>query len=297
LRLQRIELQEVVRSAVEICRPLVDQNGHDVMLRMVAEPIWLPGDMARLTQVMMNLITNAAKYMDRGGHIEISARREGEQAVLKVRDSGIGMDADTLARVFDMFYQADSSLERSQSGLGIGLSLVRSVVELHSGTVEGFSEGPGKGSEFVVRLPAESPAARSKPEAPPAAHAVNAGNSRRVLVVDDNRDAAESLAMFLKLSGHVVSTAYDGMEAMETAERFQPEIMLLDLGMPKLNGYEVCRRIREREWGKHVLIFAQTGWGQEDDKNRTREAGFDGHLVKPVDPMSIIKLVAEAGRP
>jgi signal transduction histidine kinase len=196
LRLQRIELQEIVRGALEICRPLIDQNKHDVMLRMAAEPIYLQGDLARLTQVMMNIITNAAKYMDPGGFIEICARREGAQAVLRVRDKGIGMDADTLAHAFDMFYQADSSLERSQSGLGIGLSLVRSVVDLHEGTVEGRSAGPGQGSEFIVRLPAET--AAMKPEDPPpvAADSGNNGATRRVLVVDDNRDAVESLARF-----------------------------------------------------------------------------------------------------
>ena len=296
LRVERVELQEVVRGAVEICRPLVDQHGHNVMLRMAAEPVYLQGDMARLTQVMMNLITNAAKYMDPGGHIEISARQRCQEAVLSVKDNGIGMDADTLAHAFDMFFQADSSLERSQSGLGIGLSLVRSVVDLHGGKVECFSAGPGKGSEFIVRLPAEATPAQSQSAADPAAEQAGTARSRRVLVVDDNRDAAESLAMFLQLSGHVVRTAYDGEEALDVAQEFRPEVLLLDLGMPKLNGYEVCRRIRGWEWGHELLIVAQTGWGQEEDKARTREAGFDDHLVKPVDPASVIRMVAEAAR-
>jgi CheY-like chemotaxis protein len=264
---------------------------------MAAEPVYLMGDMARLTQVTMNIITNAAKYMDPGGHIEISARQQGEEAVLSVKDNGIGMDASTLAHAFDMFFQADSSLERSQSGLGIGLSLVRSVVELHGGKVEGISAGPGRGSEFVVRLPIEAAAAESQTGASPAADDVKPGKARRVLVVDDNRDAAESLAMFLQLSGHTVHTAFDGEEALDAAESFRPEVVLLDLGMPKLNGYEVCRRIRAQEWGRNLLIVAQTGWGQDDDKLRTREAGFDGHLVKPVDPASVIKLVAQAKMP
>jgi PAS domain S-box-containing protein len=296
LRLQRIELQEVVRSAVEICRPLIDQTGHDVMLRMAPDPVYLLGDMARLTQVSMNIIINAAKYMDAGGHMAISARREGDDAVLRVKDDGIGMDATTLARAFDMFYQADASLERSHGGLGLGLSLVRSVVELHGGTVEGFSAGPGKGSEFVVRLPAQAAPTTSQPR-PPAAEAGKAAAPRRVLVVDDNRDAAESLAMFLQLDGHVVHTAYDGTEAIDAAESFRPEIVLLDIGMPKLNGYDVCRRIRGQEWGRNMLIIAQTGWGQEEDKRRTREAGFDDHLVKPVDPARLTKLIAEAKKP
>jgi PAS domain S-box-containing protein len=292
LRLSRIELQEIVRGAIEICRPLIDQNRHDVMLRMAPEPIYLQGDLARLTQVMMNILTNAAKYMDPGGYIEICARREGTQAVLRVKDKGIGMDAVTLAHAFDMFYQADSSLERSQSGLGIGLSLVRSVVDLHEGTVEGHSAGPGQGSEFIVRLPAETVGVKSEDPPPVAADSGNNGAPRRVLVVDDNRDAAESLALFLKMSGHVVQIAYDGMEALAVAEAFQPEIVLLDIGMPKLNGYEVCQRIRGRAWGKNILIVAQTGWGQEEDKLRTRDAGFDEHLVKPVDPMMLINLIA-----
>ncbi len=292
LRVQRVELQEVVRSAVEICRPLIDQNGHEVLMRMAPEPVWVLGDLARLSQVTMNLITNAAKYMDPGGQIEISARQEQQTAVLRVKDTGIGMNAETLERVFDMFYQADSSLERSQSGLGIGLSLVRSVVQLHSGTVEGFSAGPGKGSEFVVRLPAQTSELPAASPAPAPTESAEPGESRRVLVADDNRDAAESLAMFLKLSGHVVHTAYDGAEAIDAAETFRPQVVLLDIGMPKMNGYEVCRRIRNRDWGKNVLIIAQTGWGQEEDKVRTRDAGFDDHLVKPVDPTSVIKLLA-----
>ncbi len=297
LRVQRVELQEVVRSAVEICRPLIDQNGHEVMLRMAPDPVWVLGDLARLSQVTMNLLTNAAKYMDPGGRIEISARLEQEMAVLRIKDTGIGMDAETLARVFDMFFQADSSLERSQSGLGIGLSLVRSVVQLHNGSVEGLSAGTGKGSEFVVRLPAQSQGTVAVPLETPAEDIVEAGESKRVLVADDNRDAAESLAMFLKLSGHVVHTAYDGAEAIDAAETFRPQVVLLDIGMPKLNGYEVCRRIRNREWGKAVLIVAQTGWGQEEDKIRTREAGFDDHLVKPVNPTSVLKLLAQARNP
>jgi CheY-like chemotaxis protein len=213
-----------------------------------------------------------------------------------VKDDGIGMDATTLARAFDMFYQADASLERSHGGLGLGLSLVRSVVELHGGTVEGFSAGPGKGSEFVVRIPAQAAPTTSQPR-PPAAEAGKAAAPRRVLVVDDNRDAAESLAMFLQLDGHVVHTAYDGTEAIDAAESFRPEIVLLDIGMPKLNGYDVCRRIRGQEWGRNMLIIAQTGWGQEEDKRRTREAGFDDHLVKPVDPARLTKLIAEAKKP
>ncbi|HEX7811046.1 MAG TPA: ATP-binding protein [Burkholderiales bacterium] len=298
LRRQRIELQEVVRRAVEISRPTIDQNGHTLILDLSPEPVYLLADMARLTQALMNLIINAAKYTDAGGKIELGARREGDEAVLRVKDNGIGMDATSIPKLFEMFYQADASLDRSQGGLGIGLSLVKSVVELHGGTVQGRSAGLGKGSEFIVRVPALTPTAQQVSVKPvPAAGSTAPSNTRRVLVVDDNRDGAESLAMFLQIGGHDVRTAYDGEEAVSAAETFRPEIVLLDIGMPKLNGYDACRRIRESDWGRNMVLIAQTGWGQEEDKRRTKEAGFDDHLVKPVDPMALMKMVAEAKRP
>jgi PAS domain S-box-containing protein len=296
LRRQRILLHEVVEGAVEISRPVIDQNGHTLNLTVSPEPVYMLADMARLTQMLMNLLINAAKYTKSGGTIELSAGREGGDAVMRVKDNGIGIDPAVLPRLFEMFYQADSSMERSQGGLGIGLSLVKSVVELHGGSVEGHSAGPGQGAEFVVRIPALG--ASSLPESNPEKSDVGRrpGMRRRVLVVDDNRDSAESLAIFLQLGNHEVRTAFDGAEALELADSFRPDVLLLDLGMPKLNGYEVCRRIREQEWGQRMLIVAQTGWGQEDDKRRTREAGFDEHLVKPVDPTHVAKLVGEGRR-
>ena len=291
LRRQRISLQDVVLGAVEISRPAIDQNRHELRVSVAAEPSYLLADLARMTQVVMNLLINAAKYTEAGGHIELVAGLEGTDAVIRVKDDGIGIGAETLPRLFDMFFQADPSLERSQGGLGIGLSLVKSVVELHGGTVTARSPGRGKGSEFVVRVPALATSAPA-----PAPKVIDDGKKtatpRRVLVVDDNRDAAESLAVFLQLSGHTVLTAYDGIEAIEAAEKFRPDLVLLDIGMPNLNGYEACRRIRDTAWGKDMTVIAQTGWGQEDDKQRTRDASFDDHLVKPVDPLAVVKIVA-----
>lgn len=295
LRRQRISLQDVVWGAVEIGRPVIDQNRHELTVKMSAEPVYLLADLARLTQVLMNLLINAAKYTEAGGHIELSAGLEGADAVMRVKDDGIGIDAETLPRLFEMFFQADPSLERSQGGLGIGLSLVRSVMELHGGTVTAHSAGKGEGSEFIVRVPALAAAAPVQPQKSVAGESDKAATARRVLVVDDNRDAAESLAVFLQLGGHTVHTAYDGIEAVEAAESFRPDIVLLDIGMPNLNGYEACRRIRDTAWGKDMTLIAQTGWGQEDDKRRTREAGFDDHLVKPVDPVAVMKIVENRG--
>ncbi len=296
LRRQRISLQDVVLGAVEISRPAIDQNRHQLSVSMSAEPMYLLADLARLTQVVMNLLINAAKYTEAGGHIDLVAGLEGADAIIRVRDDGIGIGAETLPRLFDMFFQADPSLERSQGGLGIGLSLVKSVVELHGGTVTAHSAGPGKGSEFIVRIPAlASPATAPAPKA--ADNGAGRATARRVLVVDDNRDAAESLAVFLQLSGHTVHTAYDGVEAIQAAEKFRPDLVLLDIGMPNLNGYEACRRIRDTAWGKDMTMIAQTGWGQEDDKRRTRDAGFDDHLVKPVDPLAVVKIVAALKNP
>ena len=296
LRRQRIELQEVVRGAVEISQPTIDQNGHKLVLDVPAEPVYLLADMARLTQALMNLIINAAKYADVGGRIELSARREGDEAVMRVKDNGIGIDAAAIPRLFEMFFQAEASMDRSQGGLGIGLSLVRSVAELHGGAVEGRSAGLGKGSEFILHVPALAASAKSASSNPVSAGGAAPSSARRVLVVDDNQDGAESLAMFLQIGGHEVHTAYDGEEAVAAAETFRPEVVLLDIGMPKLNGYEACRRIRNSAWGRDMVLIAQTGWGQEEDKRRTKEAGFDDHLVKPVDPIALMKMVTEATR-
>jgi PAS domain S-box-containing protein len=293
LRRDRVELTEVIRGAVETSRPLIEQCGHELTITLPPEPIHLYADLVRLAQVFMNLLTNAAKYTDRGGRISLTAERQGHEIVVRVKDTGLGIPAEKLPHLFEMFFQVGRSLERSQGGLGIGLSLVRRLVELHGGSVKAHSAGVGKGSEFTVRLPVLTEA--SKPELPrePSENgAVKVGSSCRILVVDDVRDSADSLAMFLRLDGHDVKIAYDGLAAVEAAEQFRPEVVLLDIGMPKLNGYDACRLIREQPWSKNTFLVALTGWGQEEDKRRTEEAGFGAHLVKPVDPTALMKLLA-----
>jgi CheY-like chemotaxis protein len=275
--------------------------------------------------VIANLLNNAAKYTEKGGHIWLTAERRGNEAAVAVRDTGIGIAVEHLPRLFEMFSQSAPALERSQGGLGIGLALVRGLVELHGGTVEAHSEGPGKGSEFVVRLPiaacglrlADSPSGRPgspegarrgppepaettdrRPPDPAEVHpqsAIRNPQSRRVLVVDDNRDAADSLAMMLSLAGHETRTAYDGLEAVQAAAGFRPDVVLLDIGMPKMNGYEAARHLRSQSWGKGMALIALTGWGQEDDKRRALEAGFDHHLTKPVEAAALEKLLARMG--
>jgi PAS domain S-box-containing protein len=293
LRMQRVGLAEVINGAVESSRPTVEQCGHELTVSLTPEPLDLNGDLVRLAQVFQNLLTNAAKYTERGGRIRLTAEREASDVVVRVRDTGVGIPPEKLPRLFEMFFQVDRTLERSQGGLGIGLSLVRRLVEMHGGTVEARSEGVGRGSEFTVRLPILC----EQPSLPQSRNSCGDGGTkapgRRILVVDDNRDSADSLAMLLGLSGHEVHTAYDGLEGIESAERVRPEVVLLDIGMPRLNGYDACRRIREQPWGKDVLLIAMTGWGQDEDRRRTVEAGFDAHLVKPVDPQTLMRLLTE----
>jgi CheY-like chemotaxis protein len=223
----------------------------------------------------------------------VDARRDGCQVVVTVRDTGIGIPADMLGRVFDMFSQLDRSIERTTGGLGIGLALVRGLVEMHGGTVTADSPGPGGGSTFTVRLPV---AGEQPPGAPQPGESARPVGGRRVLVVDDNRDGAESLAEMLRLLGHEAHTAHDGVEGVEAAERLRPDLILMDVGMPRLNGLDATRRIREQPWGRGVTVIALTGWGQEADRERSRAAGCDGHLVKPVDPAALQRLLAETRR-
>ncbi len=293
LRKERVELAGVVHSAVEGSRPVIEASGHRLTISLPAEPVHLEADPTRLAQVFGNLLTNAAKYTERGGQITLSARREGGEAVVSVRDTGIGIAPEHLPHVFEMFSQVDSALDRSQGGLGIGLSLVRGLVEMHGGSVEARSEGPGKGSEFVVRLPVAGD--RSAPQSPQTGGGENdaARPRRRILVADDNRDAADSLAMMLRLAGHEVHAVYDGREAVEAAAWFRPDLALLDIGMPKLNGMQAARHIREQQWGMNVVLVAITGWGQEEDKRRAMEAGFNHHLTKPVDPAALETLLVD----
>ncbi len=290
LRKERVRLAAVVESAVETSRPLVEQMGHGLTVALPEQPITLDADPTRLAQVFLNLLTNAAKYTDRGGRIRLTAERQGSDVVVAVADTGVGIPADQLPRIFQMFAQVDRSLEKAQGGLGIGLCLVKRLVEMHGGSIEARSGGPGRGSEFVVRLPVvveasvPPPAGRDEPADPK--------SSLRILIVDDNTDGADSLAMMLKVMGNDTRTAYDGQEGVERADEFRPDVVLLDIGLPKLNGYEACRHIRGQPWGTGVVLIAMTGWGQDEDRRRSHEAGFDHHLVKPVDPAALMKLLA-----
>jgi CheY-like chemotaxis protein len=239
-------------------------------------------------------LNNAAKFTGKRGHIGLSVERLGDQAVIKIRDDGIGIAADQLARIFDMFVQVDTTLERSVTGLGIGLTLVKNLVELHGGTVDVQSPGIGQGSEFVVRLPVlTEPSAAPPPLPEPAAEPPAVALAQRVLIVDDNRDSADSLALLLELAGSQTRVAYDGLGALDEAAAFRPELVLLDIGLPRLNGYEVARRMRTQPGGESIMLVALTGWGQEEDRRRSKEAGFDGHLVKPVDPATLTRLLAD----
>ena len=291
LRKCRVELSAVIENAVETARPIIEEMGHKLDVTVPKQPIVLEADGTRLSQVIANLLNNAAKYMDRGGSIELVADRQQSTAVVTVKDSGIGIPAEMIDRIFDMFTQVDGSLERSHGGLGIGLTLVKRLVEMHGGSVEVRSAGPDQGSEFTVRLPAVV-GLLSEPVQTNGG-ASFAADKRRILVVDDNETAANVLAMLLKALGNDVRTAFDGLTAIDLAEQFRPDIVLLDIGMPKLNGYETARRIRQQPWGKEMVLAALTGWGQEEDKRRTREAGFDHHFVKPVEPDVLQKLLAE----
>jgi PAS domain S-box-containing protein len=292
LRRSPIELADVINVAVESSRPLIEQSGHELTVSLAPEPVYIDGDAVRLSQVFQNLLNNAAKYTERGGRISLVAERQDNGVVVRVKDTGVGIPRETLPRLFEMFYQADRSLERAQSGLGVGLALVRRLLEAHGGRVEARSEGVGKGSEFIVRLPVLA--------APPTVAAVSqAGNQEktvvsglRILVADDNRDSADLFAMYLEMMGNEVHAVYDGVAAVEEAERFRPHALLLDIGMPRLNGEDACRRIRSTPWGRDALLIAVTGWDHDENRRRIVEAGFDAHLVKPVDPSSVAELLA-----
>jgi PAS domain S-box-containing protein len=292
LRKERIELSAVVQSAIETSRPLIDSSGQQLTVTLPPQPVYLDADPVRLAQVFSNLLNNASKYSEPGGHVRLTGERQGSDVVVSVSDDGMGIAAEMLPRLFDIFSQSKRALQRSREGLGIGLSLVRGLVELHGGRVEARSEGPDKGSEFVVRLPLVlEKIVQATP--PPSKDDQPAGvTKRRLLIVDDLKDNADTLARLLQMMGHEVHTAYDGEDAILAAEKFQPQVVLLDIGMPKLNGYDVCRRIRKQPWGNAMHFIALTGWGQEDDRRRTEEAGFNHHLVKPVDSGELMKLLA-----
>jgi len=295
LRRAPADLAQIVDQAAETIRPSTESLGQELRVALPEAPLWVDVDPARIAQVLGNLLNNASKYTDPGGRISIAARREGDDAVVVVADSGAGIPPDSLDSVFEIFARLDHSQQRDPGGLGIGLSLVKRLVELHGGTVEARSAGLGKGSEFVVRLPATLAAPTLVGDADAGTKAV--ARRLRILIVDDNVDSAESLATLLGMEGHETRTANDGLAAIEAAESLQPDVMLLDIGLPRLDGYDVCRRIRGLAWGKHVTIVAVTGWGHGDDREKSRAAGFDGHLVKPVRYDALTELLASIGSP
>ena len=290
LRRSEVELATIIQQAVEVARPLIDAAGQKLAIDLPDEAIYLNADRARLAQVFGNLLNNSCKYTRPHGAISLSVRRNGNDEVLvSVRDNGAGIPADKIDSIFDMFMQVDRSSDRSQNGLGIGLTLVKRLIEMHGGSIEARSAGEEQGSEFVVHLPiidkpamVSSSVADVTPESP---------SQRRVLIVDDNVDSADSLAMLLEITGNQTYLAHDGVEAIESIEKYRPEVVLLDIGLPKLDGHEVCRRVREQPWGKDIRIIALTGWGQDDDRRKSEEAGFNGHLVKPVDYDKLLALL------
>ncbi|PCC75286.1 PAS domain S-box-containing protein [Nannocystis exedens] len=288
LRRERILLADVIGSAVETARPQIEAAGHDLQVSLPPGPVYLDADLTRLAQVFSNLLTNSAKYTAPGGRIRLAAERRGDEIVVAVTDNGIGIPADSLSSIFDMFSQVDRSLERSAGGLGVGLALVKGLVEMHGGSVTAASAGEGRGSTFTVRLGALADPSRPHAADPPAA---GRGPSCRVLVVDDNHDGAGAMAMMLEMLGHEVQTAHDGVEAVEAADAFRPQVIFMDVGMPRLNGLDATRRIRERPWGKDIAVIALTGWGQEADRARSRAAGCDCHLVKPVKVEDLERLL------
>ena len=290
LRRAPIDLAEAIRDAVETSRPGLEHNGQPLTVSLPDTPVFANADRTRMAQVFANLLNNSAKFSDRGQPVSIALAREAGQAVIRVRDAGVGIASEALPKIFDMFGQADGDASRTRGGLGIGLSLVKRIAEMHGGSVEARSEGVGRGSEFIVRIPA-APAERrdADRERPPAALPEP---RRRILVVDDNADAAESLAALLAINGHETRLAHDGLQAVEEARAFKPDVVFLDIGMPALDGHETARRIRREPWGKDMVLVALTGWGQTEDRRRSQEAGFNHHLVKPADPTVVVKLIS-----
>jgi signal transduction histidine kinase/DNA-binding response OmpR family regulator len=283
LQTRVVDLKKVVAGAVETSRPLIEARSHQLNVLVANDPLCVAGDPIRLTQVVTNLLNNAAKYTPDGGQISVTAERENSEIVLRVCDTGAGISREMLPNVFDLFVQADRSLDRAQGGLGIGLTLVRRIVEMHRGSVDVFSDGLGMGSEFVVRLPACARTTEELPPDPSAPPSSPSPSSFRTLVVDDNVDAAATLAMLLRLWGHEVLTVHDGKAALDAVLSFAPQVVLLDIGLPGLDGYEVARRLRELPETENAMLVAVSGYGRDEDRQRAHEAGFDHHLTKPVD--------------
>jgi signal transduction histidine kinase/DNA-binding response OmpR family regulator len=292
LLLEPVDIASIVARALETSRPVIDERHHGLTVSLPQEPLRVHADLVRLAQVLSNLLNNAAKYTEDGGTITLTVREEDGEAVVRVRDTGMGIPAETLPHVFDLFVQAERSLDRSQGGLGVGLTLVRGLVEMHGGRVEAASDGPGRGSEFTVRLPALDMARIARPSANGNSQFPVGGARRRVLLVDDNADGAESLAMLLRISGHEVHVSHDGPAALAVTESFRPDVVFLDIGLPGMDGYEVARRLRELPGINKLILVALTGYGREEDQRRAHEAGFDYHLVKPADPSALEALFA-----
>ncbi|HEY3729830.1 MAG TPA: response regulator [Steroidobacteraceae bacterium] len=290
---ESIELSTVIARAVETVEPMLARQRHEMHVKVDPEPLYIDGDLTRLTQIVGNILSNAIKYTDAGGRIELTAGANGDRIEIRIRDNGIGIEPAALPVVFDLFTQSSQLNGHAQTGLGIGLALAKRLVEMHGGEVQAFSDGPGTGSEFLVRLPRQT--RDSSGEQTSDAAQVLAGPpvaARRILVADDNLDALETLAQLLQLGGHEIHKAVDGVEALETATRVRPDLVLLDIGMPGMDGYEVARRIRSQPWGRQPTLVALTGWGQENDRKRSREAGFDSHCIKPLDPQRLVNLLA-----
>jgi len=287
-----------VARALELSRPLIDTRQHSLHLSLPEHPVMVSGDLTRLTQVMVNLLNNAAKYTPQGGHIDVTVNAENASVVIRVRDTGSGMPRELVPRVFDLFTQGQRSLDRAEGGLGVGLTLVQKIVALHGGTVAAHSEGIDRGSEFVVRLPRDSALnVAARPLQDPDG-SEEPRQRLRVVVVDDNRDAAESMAILMELWGHQVKRAFDGPRAIEASLDYWPQVIFLDIGLPGMDGYEVAGRLRERPETARAVLVAVTGYGQEEDRRRSRRAGFDHHLVKPVAPETLRLLLSslEPGR-
>jgi CheY-like chemotaxis protein/two-component sensor histidine kinase len=283
LRRQRVVLAQVVETAVETCRPQIKSSGHELIVDLGPQPLYLDADPIRLAQIISNFLTNAVKYSNRGTRIWITAQNLLDEVSISVRDEGIGISADMLPRVFDIFAQADAAADSAQGGMGIGLALVQALTELHGGTVQARSAGAGTGSEFILRLPKVSASTAERVDDRRGAATARDIPGSTFLVADDLADSADSLALLLRQLGHKVHTAYDGEQAFAAADKFRPRVALLDIGMPKMNGYDLARKIRAQPWGKDMLLIALSGWGQQEDRRRSKEAGFTHHLVKPLD--------------
>ena len=291
LQKQPVVLSDVVAQAVETVRPLISESRHELTIDLPPEPLKLNADTVRLSQAFSNLLNNACKYTDPGGRISLTAAHQDGHVVVSIRDNGMGIPSELSPKIFDMFTQADNTLERQHGGLGIGLALVKRLVEMHEGEVSAGANPAGEGSEFRVRLPLMIVPESNESSTPHSSGQAADTTALRVLVVDDNRDSAETLGMLLELMGNEISVAYDGEQALALANESKPDVVLLDIGLPKMNGYEVARQIRKEPWGSNPILVAITGWGQTEDKDLSRESGFDHHLVKPVDHDQLLKLI------